>query len=167
VIYNTKLDEGTELVEVPTAAGSVQLATRNRWPALAAVTGDGTVVAVNAYGEASVASEPLMTGEGLKALLSLDGEDLRRSEAILVAPFEPGRIELPSRSGDFVAVVGEFRGGTWTPLERLRFDGPTLSLDIDADRATCLILVCPENTEARWAAHLTEAMLHPDKIAGY
>ena len=91
-------------------AGPVTLLTRNRWPALAAATRAGHVVAVSAYGRASVADQPLMAGDGLKALLSLD---------------------------------------------------------IDADRATCLILVCRENTEARWGAQLTEAVLHPDRIGGY
>ncbi|MFH1268544.1 MAG: hypothetical protein ABIK89_22705 [Planctomycetota bacterium] len=165
VICNTKTDEGTEDVQVPTAAGPVSLLTRNRWPALAAVTREGNVVAVNACGKASVAGEPLMTGEGLKALLSLDGEDLRRSQAILVAPFEPGRVELARRSGDFVAVAGEFRSGKWTPLERLSLSEAPLTLD--ADRAACLILVCPKDAQAHWAAYLTEAMLHPDRIAGY
>ncbi|HUT88613.1 MAG TPA: beta-galactosidase trimerization domain-containing protein [Thermoguttaceae bacterium] len=167
VVYNTKLDAGTEPVEVPTAAGPVTLLTRNRWPALAAATREGHVVAASAYGRASVGDEPLMTGDGLKALLSLDGEDLRRSQAILIAPFEPGRVELPNRSDDFVAIAGEFRSGKWTPLERLPLSGASLSIDVDADRATCLILVCPENTEARWGAQLTEAMLHPDRIRGY
>ncbi len=167
VIYNTKTEEGTEEVEVSTAAGPVSLLTRNRWPGLAAVTGEGKVVAVNAYGEASVAGEPVMTGSGLKALLSLDGEDLRQSEAILIAPFEPGRVELSRRSGDFVAVVGEFRAGKWTPLERIALAEGAIGLELDADRATCVVLVCPASEEGRWAAYLTEAMVHPERIEGY
>jgi hypothetical protein len=167
VIYNTKTDEGREEVQVPTAAGPVNLLTRNRWPALAAVTREGNVVAVSAHGRASAAGESLMTGVGLKALLSLDGEDLRRSEAVLIAPFEPGRVELPRRAGAFVAVVGEFRSGKWTPLEQFSTVDAPLALDLDADRATCLILVCPTDAQSRWSGYLTEAMLHPDKIPGY
>ncbi|OHB85265.1 MAG: hypothetical protein A2V98_14970 [Planctomycetes bacterium RBG_16_64_12] len=155
VVYNTKTDAGTEEVQVSTAAGPVSLLTRNRWPGLAAVTGEGKVVAVNAYGRASVAGEPLVTGEGLKALLSLDGEDLRRSQAVLIAPFEPGRVELAGRPGDFVAVAGEFRSGQWRTLERLSLSEGPFALEIDVDRATCLILVCPNGAEARWAAHLS------------
>lgn len=167
VIYNTKTEEGTEDVEAPTAAGPVGLLTRNRWPGLVAVTREGKVVAVNAYGKASVAGKPLMTGSGLKALLSLDGEDLRQSEAILIAPFEPGRAELPGRWGDFVAIVGEFHSGKWTPLERIALDESAIALELDADRATCLVLVCPASEEGRWAAYLTEAMVYPERIQGY
>jgi len=104
----------------------------------------------------------------LKALLSLDGADLRRSEAILVAPFEPGSLVLSARPG-IVATVGEFRDGQWTTLERLRLelDGGKLSLAIDADRATCLILLCRPAARARWAAHLTKALRRPEQLAGY
>jgi len=167
VIYNTKTEEGTEHVQVPTTAGPVSLVTRNRWPALAAVTREGNVVAVSAYGKASAAGESLMTGAGLKALLSLDGEDLRRSEAVLIAPFEPGRAELARQAGDYVAVAGEFRSGKWTPLERISLVDAPLAIDLDADRATCLILICPTNAQTRWSDYLTAAVLDPDRIPGY
>ena len=168
VVFNTKLEEGTEVVRVPTAAGQVALTTRNRWPALAAATSDGKLVAVNAYGSAKVGGERLLDGTGLKALLSLDGADLRRSQAVLVAPFEPGTLVLPPRRG-LVAHVGEFRGGRWTTLERVepKVARGKLRLDIDADRATCLILLCAPDTERRWAAHLTKALRHPEQLAGY
>ena len=44
---------------------------------------------------------------------------------------------------------------------------PVMGYDIDPDRATCLILVCTDGTEDRWAGQLTEAMLRPDAITGY
>jgi hypothetical protein len=214
VLYNTKSTPGTAAVTIPTAAGRLTLNTRNRWPALAAVTAKGAVVAVNAYGKASVGGETLLEGAGLKALLSLDGNDLRRARAILVAPFEPGRLELPPRavavertsaverspdrstvatqglhgSGDLrsqnrrgqetsaervasaervVALIGEFRNGIWTTLERVPLEAGKTCLDLDADRATCLILVCPAVESQRWSDRLTQAMLRPDQIDGY
>jgi hypothetical protein len=42
-----------------------------------------------------------------------------------------------------------------------------LDLEIDADRATCLILVCELNAVERWTEYLSEAMCHPDRIVGY
>ena len=167
VVYNTKTEEGTATVELSTRAGRVRLDTRSGWPALAAATDKGRVVAVNAYGNASVEASSVMRGAGLKALLSLDGEDLRTSQAILVAPFEPGRVELPDRAGSAVALVGDFRDGRWATLERIALEAGRRKVDIDADRATCLILVCPVADEVRWAARLTQAMLRPDQIAGY
>jgi hypothetical protein len=100
-------------------------------------------------------------------LLSLDREDLRQSAAVLVAPLEPGRVELPTRGGRFVAAIGEFRDGQWTTMDRLPLEAEELSVDLDADRATCLVLVCPATEEDRWTTYLTRAMLRPDRIPGY
>ncbi len=166
VVYNTKLDPGTERVRLPTAAGTVELATRNRWPALAAASEDGKLVALSAYGEAAAGGDSVLGGTGLKAVLSLDGEDLRRSEAILVAPFEPGRIALPGRSEALLAIVGEFQYGRWTELERVALQPGRAALDLDADRATCLILLCRPGREQHWAAYLTQAICRPDQIPG-
>jgi hypothetical protein len=74
---------------------------------------------------------------------------------------------LPNRDGPHVALVGEFRDGAWATMERIPLGGPERRLEIDADRATCLILVCPQSEEAKWAGRLTQAMLRPDQIAGY
>ena len=101
IAVNTKTAAGTERVQVPTAAGPVRWTIRNRWPAMAAVTRDGKVIAVGADGTAAAKDASLMEGAGLKLLLSLDGEDLRRAASLLVAPLEPGRVEFrhgpPSR----------------------------------------------------------------------
>ena len=166
VVYNTKLDEGDEAITVQTEAGDVALRTRNRWPALAAVAGDGRVVAVNAYGTAAAQGQPIMAGRGLKALLSLDGLDLRESKAVLVGPFDEGRLELPPRKTRLTALFGEFRGGQWATLETAELAGG-LSLDIDADRATCMILLCEPNRAAHWTAALSLAMTRPERIKGY
>jgi hypothetical protein len=167
VIYNKKSASGTADVSISTAAGPVTLTTRNRWPALAAVTNQGAVVAVNACGKASIGDKPLMGGAGLKALLALDGQDLRASRAILVAPFEPGRAELPRCADPAVVLVGEFQDGRWTTLEQIPLEANQPALEIDADRAACLILVCPASETQRWTDRLTQAMLRPDQIAGY
>jgi len=108
-----------------------------------------------------------MEGSGLKAVLSLDGEDLRTAKAILIAPFEPGRVQLPESDGPNVALVGEFRDGAWVTVERIPLEGPERRLEIDPDRATCLILVCPQSEKAKWTGRLTQAMLRPDQIEGY
>lgn len=167
VVFSRRRTGDREKVSLSSAAGRLTLTVRNRWPGLAAVTKDGKVVAVNATGSAAVDGKPLMSGEGMKALLSLDGRDLRDSESILVAPFASGTLELPARSARLVASVGEFRNGCWKPLERINLDPRKPSLDIDGDRATCLILLCGPGAECRWAEDLTNAMLHPDQIDGY
>ncbi|GMQ80147.1 MAG: hypothetical protein BMS9Abin04_093 [Planctomycetia bacterium] len=167
VVVNCKQTAGREEVTLRTAAGPLTLATRNRWPALAAVTDAGKVVAVNAFGTAAIGASPVLRGTGLKAILALDGNDLRRSQAIVVAPFERGTLEIPARLGKYVAVVGEFRGGRWTPLEQIDLAEQPGSLAIDPDRATTLILLCEPGQQSRWAGQLTDTVLHPSRIHGY
>jgi glycosyl hydrolase family 42 (putative beta-galactosidase) len=141
VVYNTKLESGQETVRLETAAGPLELSTRNRWPALAAVAEDGSVVAVNVDGVCCLGEDRLVSGVGLKALLSLDGHDIRQSEMLLVAPFEPGNLDLPERSGAWTAVFGDCHDGRWRTLEKLPL-GTERRVEIDEDRATCLILIC-------------------------
>jgi hypothetical protein len=118
---------------------------------MAAVTRDGKVTAVGAQGTAAVGGERLMEGTGLKLLLALDGEDLRRTASLLVAPLEPGRLELPPCRGERVAVVGEFHAGRWVTYERVPLDSPRPALDIDADRASCLIrIAAPDAPDPVW-----------------
>jgi len=143
------------------------LTTRNRWPALVAATHEGKLVAVVAYGGATVDGTSVMAGHGLKALLALDGNDLRESTAILVAPFEPGSVALPKKASGLIASVGEFGGGKWTELERITLQEGKPLLKIDADQATCLILVSEPQAVAHWTEQLTNAMCRPDEITGY
>jgi hypothetical protein len=157
VVVNTKTGAGAASVRVATAAGPIRWTIRNRWPALAAVTRDGKVIAVGAHGTATVGNEPLLDGTGLKLLRSLDGQDLRQATSLLVAPLEPGRIELPPRRADSTAIVGEFRNGCWVTYECLPLDAQRPALDIDADRATCLILICPPADKNRWLRCLNDS----------
>ncbi len=167
VVYNGKQDTSGEFIGMPTAAGEVVIRVRSRWPGLAAATKDGRLVAVNADGEAKVGGTPVMQGEGLKALLSLDGRDLRDSEALLVAPFEHGKLVLPARRERLVGVLGDFQGGIWKELDRLDSPAGTLSFSLDRDQATCLLLLCPANRIAEYSKHLNQAMQHPERIKGY
>lgn len=167
VVFNTREEAGEESVALETAAGEVTINTRNRWPGLVAVTNGRQVVAVSADGEASAGGEPLIGGQGLKAALSLDGKDLRQSEAILVGPFETGTLRLPPRAANWAALVGEFRGGEWTTLERITPLAANADFEIDADRATCLILLCRPRETPRWTGALSDALQRPEKIAGY
>jgi hypothetical protein len=158
IAVNTKTAAGAERVQIPTASGPVRWTIRNRWPAMAAVTRDGKVIGVGADGTAAAKGESLMDGAGLKLLLSLDGEDLRRAASLLIAPLEPGRIELPPRPAESVAVVGEFCAGRWVTYQRVPLDPRRPALDIDADRATCLILVCPPAGESRCVRCLNDGL---------
>ncbi|MBM4092130.1 MAG: hypothetical protein FJ276_22275, partial [Planctomycetes bacterium] len=167
VVFNTRPGTGSQTVRLSTAAGQVDLTTRDRWPSLVAATASGDVVVVNAFGSAAVDGQALLDGAGQAAILSLDRQDLRRSQAVLIAPFEPGRIVLPARDGDYVAVVGEFVNGQWTAWESLTLPRERWDIELDEDRATALVLVCLREEQARWASHLTGMLCRPDRIEGF
>ena len=164
VAFNTQRSAGSERVAFDTAAGPVTLQIRNRWPALAAVTAGGSVVAISADAMAEAGGEKLLEGRGLKAAISLDGKDLRKSEAVLYAPFETGSLAIPSHDTSFAAEAGEFRNGKWFTLEQIPVDGSTREITIDEDRATCLILLCRGDRMAHWQSLLEEAMTHPERM---
>jgi hypothetical protein len=167
VVFNRQRTDGSTTVGIETAAGPVRLEVRNRWPALAAVTNEGRVVAVNAFGRAGVQRDSLLAGSGLKAALSLDGLDLRQSRAVLFAPFEVGTLAIPPRAARWQIQFGEFRNGNWTVLEQLPLTPEIREITLDADRATCLVLLCEPDHAGQWQSLLSDALLHPERIAGY
>ncbi len=167
VVYNTKTDEGVESIALPTAAGTVRLTTRNGWPGAVVATGEGAIVLVQSYEQAGTDQGSIWRGAGHHGVLSLDGRDLQQSRALLITPFEPGEVVLPARDGDYAAVVGELAGGSWQTLEVVPLSGDQWKLEIDADRATALILVCPREQRAQWEAEFSRRFARPDTWPGY
>jgi hypothetical protein len=101
---------------VQPGATRVTIRTADSWPALLHVADDGRILATSAAGEVRVAGETLTSGRGLHALLALDRADLRRSDAIVLAPFEPEECVLKGRGGPWTVFIGDFRGGAWAHL---------------------------------------------------
>ena len=167
VVFDTQQDGTPRQIGIPSAAGQLRLGIRPGWPALAVTTTDGRVVTINTYGPATADGQDLCGGPGQKIVLSLDGEDVRQSRALLVAPLDTGSVELPARPGEFVAVVGDFAEGAWIAAETTALDPSAWRLDIDQDRATMLMLVCPATEQRRWAQHLETLLCHPDQLDGY
>jgi hypothetical protein len=167
VVFNTRSDPGQATLQLPTSAGDVTLQARNGWPALVASTNAGKIVIVNSCGTASVQSDLLVGGKGFKAVLSLDGGDLRRSAAVLIAPFESGQVVLKERAGSYSAIIGEVAGGKWIEFDRIDVSDGNIQVDIDEDLATTLILVCQESNVLRWTKYLEDAFCRPDQIDGY
>jgi len=166
VVSNTRAGKSSTRATLATSAGAVKRDVRDGWPGMAAATADGRLVAAFTDAKLEVAGSAVMDGIGMKGLLSLDGRDVRQSQALLVAPWEPGRLRL-SRSAERVAVVGDFRDGRWVGFERIAIPAGSSELAIDADRATCMVLICPADDVPRWQRQLTDAMLHPERIEGY
>lgn len=164
VIANNRPPGGTTDVTVRQGGTSMTLQTADSWPAFLHVADDGRVLAVSAAGDASVNGERLTTGRGLHALLSLDRADLRRSEAVVLAPFEPGERTLTGRRGPWSVLIGEFQGGTWKTLETVAIPDGDPAVKLDADRATCLVVFCRPGQEAAGTKAMEQALTHPDQL---
>lgn len=161
VVFNTRAEPGGAEVHLTTAAGRLTLATRNRWPALAAVSREGKVLTLLTDGVARLDGQPLLDGRGLKLMLSLDGADVRQAEARLVAPLEPGTCQLPLPHGVWAASFGEFQGGVWKVLEQQDLPSGSAATDLNQDRATCLILVSKPERLQYWGQQLGTAAALP------
>ncbi|MCC6443076.1 MAG: hypothetical protein IT210_06410 [Armatimonadetes bacterium] len=113
----------------------------------AVVTDDrGRVTALEAGGKAAVKGRLYLESDMQAMAFSQDGQDLRSSQNCVLMPMlGEGRLFLgsdaPWQSPE--AAVGEFRGGQWRTLEILEpsRNGDGLTFSIDADRATCILLV--------------------------
>ena len=135
VVANNRPLGGTTDVTLRPGGTSVTLRTADGWPALLHCSDDGRILAISAAGEVRVGGQTLTTGRGLHALLALDRADLRRSSAIVLAPYEPGECVLTGREGPWSVLVGDFRNGAWKTYERIAIaDGPA-AVRLDADRA--------------------------------
>ncbi|MBC7286820.1 MAG: beta-galactosidase [Armatimonadetes bacterium] len=151
---------------VPTPAGDVALQVRRRWPAAVMVSNAGRVLMLLADGFATVGGKQVSRGTAMAGLMSLDGQDLRRSAAVLVLPFSTGDVTLPTFAGS--AELGEWRDGRWHVLEDL-YEGTTgpVSLKFDEDRATGVVLLCGSNGKARWRERLEDLCRRPWSLPGY
>ena len=138
---------------------------RRRWPAAAMVSDDGRLLMVLCEGEAAIDGQSVLGGGAMAGLLSLDGRDLRRSAAVLLLPFEQGRLRLPAASGD--VELGEWRDGRWHPLEDIAGQGQGIMIDIDADRATAAALICTKESRPRWRERLETLCQRPWELRGY
>ena len=111
----------------------------------------------------ALVAETLTTGRGLHALSALDRADLRRSSAIVLAPYEPGECVLTGRGdrGVSLSAISAMAPGNVRAIAIA--DGPA-AVSLDADRATCLVLFCRPGREAFWTAAMEQALTHPDLL---
>jgi len=175
VLFDTRAGSRSTDVEVATSSGSLMLRVANGYPALAAITGKGRVVALSGWETirlddkcfAEMKSRDPADVRQL-ALCSLDGKDLGESSALMVLPFGQGRLTFAAgHFGEERSVeVGDFHEGHWRVLEQIT-SGPErkIGLAIDGDRATGVILVCRRAQKERWRRHLEESLINPHRLS--
>jgi len=106
-----------------------------------------------------------VAGHAQVICLSLDGESLHQSPAVLLCPFFTGQTRLRSRRAWRAPAVllGDILDGARRTYEVRR--GP-LGLSLDEDTMTCPALLCERREADRWTAAISRAVQHPERIQG-
>jgi hypothetical protein len=170
VLFDRQHEDGTRNAIVPTTAGLITLGLRSRYPALCWSSSDRRVGAIAACQRAAIGSETILDAEGLVALAALDGEDLRRSRALLILPFSEGTVQVQSSGRSWkqpTVTLGDLDGGKFRTLETIPADpGSGVMVAFDADRATLVGLVCEAKDMRRWRARLDLLASRPESTDG-
>ena len=161
VVYGPQ-DDAPDKVTLQTPAGALRIKARSWWPAVAVVSDDGKLLMALVDGELAVGKDSIVTGGPMVGLASLDRQDLRKSKAVVICPFEAGELKLSGlpTSGEW----GEWRDGNWTRLEAASLKSGTLH--VDGDQATCVALLSRGDPGA-WQTYLTKLWTQPWRIQGY
>ena len=171
VLFNRHQTGDARRATLPTPAGALTLGVRCRYPAIAAVSEPDRLTVLGGSGTCAVAGQAVLEAAGLCTAVALDGVDLRASAAILLLPFSTGRVTLstPARSWQQPLVrLGDLQDGRFRVLETLPASaGKQVTLEVDADRATLVALICEVAEQERWLAHLDTLIGHPEQIPGY
>ncbi|MEA3403915.1 MAG: beta-galactosidase, partial [Armatimonadota bacterium] len=166
VLYNTIPGGEPRDVALQTPAGALHLRLHPGWPAVAAVSDDGRLLMVLADAPLGVDAMTLIGGQGTVGLLSLDGEDLRTSQAVMLCPFSAYRGRLDLREG-LQAEWGEWADGRWVALDsepEVVEDGRMV---VTRDQATLVALACLPEQRRAWRRHLETLCSRPWRLAGY
>jgi hypothetical protein len=169
---------------LPTVQGGSVRVFHNTGPALAACVGDATgqptlelaegltgllwqdadgrLLAAEAQGTITAEGRFAARFGGHAAAMTLDGEPLDRSLALLVLPFTAGEVRLVSAlpADDVVARFGEVTGGAWLTLESapVTIAGGQLTVQVPAEHRTSLLLITPRAAFTTRAAALAQAV---------
>jgi len=154
-------DDGapTQEISFETKAGTVRLDVDRRMTGAIAVTAKGALQSLETSGKVSAQNEVYCRAENHLMLFSLDGRDIRDSEALCLLPMGEGVTQIRSRSmasgGQFE--VGEFRDGKWTGLEnqQLGVNNGWLELKVTPDRNLSIILLASAASMDRAREQLT------------
>ena len=100
--------------------------------------------------------------------LSLDGQDIRRSRALLLMPLRPGSIRLSTDREWRKATVltGDIHDGKWCTCETTPA-GKTeagLAVNVSPDQAFSLLLVTESASSSKWYRAIERAMSDPASL---
>jgi len=146
VLCNRYEDSLTRQVVLPGPKGDISLTLQARLTGAVVTNAHGDITALEAGGRTTYGGQIYFESDMQLMVFSQDGRDLRESKDLALMPIlGEGTIRLASEADweDLEATVGEIRNARWQTLETLKpqWHGGLLTLPIDADRATAIVLV--------------------------
>jgi hypothetical protein len=168
VLFNTDESQPARTVTLTDCRPSVTLTVARRRPALLWFDGRNALRAVEAQGDCRAGSDLILADGTRGIVMALDGQDVRRSRALLLLPLQTGTLRLaqhhPWRGG--VVATGEIRDGTWRTYETapLATTVNGLAVEVSPDQAVSLMLICESHQRKRWTQTVARAMTDPASL---
>lgn len=152
-------------VTVGTSRGPIQLAVQGQRPALVWLNGAGAIRAIEAQGECRIGTDLVLRDDTGGAVLTLDGQDLAQSRAVLLMPLRRGEVRWARTAAatDLVMDTGGFEGGVWKSYAVQAPPGAG-RVNITAEQEFSLVLVCEREALPRWRRFLERAITDPGSL---
>ena len=165
VLLNTDESQPARLLTLTDCQPSVTLTVARRRPALLWFDGRNALRAVEAKGDCRVSGDLVVANSTRGIVMALDGQDVRRSRALLLLPLQPGTVRWPSNGlwRDGVVVTGEIQDGAWRTCETAPLPATAggMAVEVNPDQAVSLLLVCESSQTRRWTQTIARAMADP------
>lgn len=168
VLFNTDDTQPARTVTLTDCQPPITLTVAGQRPALLWFDGKGALRAVETQGECRAGKDVILSDNTRGIVLTLDGEDIRRSRAVVLMPLQPGSVRINQtaawRGG--VVATGEVRDGEWRSYE---FAPPAATPDgctvnVTAEQVFSLLLACESAEVARWTQAIERAMNDPASL---
>lgn len=161
VLFNTDTAADRRTVTLTDPTPPLTIAVARRRPALVWLGPAGEVLALEVQGACRAGDTWVAEDRTGGIILSLDGHDVRRAQALLLMPLEAGTVRW-ARQGrwpDPGLYTGEVRSGRWVTFHSAALVEPddVLEIEIGAEQALSLVLLCPRAEVSRWTRAIEDA----------
>ena len=168
VLINSVTNRTAQTITLTELKPPLTLTVTGPRPALAWWDGQGRLRAVETQGPCAVGEVQVVKDGTDGIVLSLDGQDLQQSRALLLMPTKPGTVEVRSTVNWRQPVVqtGDFQNGLWRVLESraLPPQAERTTVEVSADQVFSLLLICEQSEASRWHSAVEQALCDPASL---
>lgn len=153
-------DRAKRTVELTAHRGTVSLVLKDQSLGIVHINNKGGLNAIETQGLVEMNGEKVLDTDAHLMMKGLDGEDVRKSDAVVVFPITSGWLELCNQQIDFVE-AGELADGRWRVLEKIKINRSSgnIVFNIDAIKATTVLLLYRSESRNEAVRLLEEALL--------